>query len=173
VEKEAELYDFTLRNIRLFDAWFSCMDAELKVDEALGVIAFRGPASLRYHFSREEICAVLALRLLYEDKKLEVSLTRFPVASVGEFKEKYNALTGGALRKTALEAVLSRLSATRLVGLPNQELADDNALIELYPAIAMSIEREALDQGIAWLDAKKEANRDTARYSDDNSEDES
>jgi hypothetical protein len=178
VEKEAELYDFTLRNIRLFDSWFSCMDAELKTDEALGVIAFRGPPGMRFHFSREEICAVLSLRLLYEDKKVEVSLTRFPVASIAEFKEKYNAVTGGELKKTALEAILSRLSGCRLIGIQGQEASDDNTLLELYPSIAMSIDREALDQGIAYLDAKLDAkleakNKDKPRAEDaENAEEE-
>jgi hypothetical protein len=155
IEKEGGLYDFALRNIRLLEAWCACMDAELAVDESLGVIAFRGPASMRFHFTREEICAVLTLRLLYEDKKTEVTLTRFPVATVSEFRQKYNAATGGELKKTALEAILSRLSACRLIGMQSADLSDEGALIELYPSIPMSIDRAALDQAIAELDKKK------------------
>jgi hypothetical protein len=68
IEKERALYDFTIRNIALFEAWFSCMDATVARDESLGVIAFRGSGNTRLFFSREEICGVLVLRLIYEEK---------------------------------------------------------------------------------------------------------
>ncbi|MDR1803213.1 MAG: DUF4194 domain-containing protein, partial [Treponema sp.] len=102
IDRERELYDFTVRNIALFETWFSCMDAVLVRDESLGVIAFRGSGSTRLFFSRDEICAVLVLRLLYEDKRFEVSLTKFPVVSVRDFQDKYNAMTGEDIKKTAL-----------------------------------------------------------------------
>jgi hypothetical protein len=102
IEKEQEIYNFTIRNIALFEAWFSCMDAVLVRDESLGVIAYRGSGSSRLFFSKEEICAVLVLRLIYEDKKLEVSLTKFPVVTVRDFQDKYNAMTGEEIKKTAL-----------------------------------------------------------------------
>jgi hypothetical protein len=155
VDKEGELFDFALRNLSLLEAWCACMDAEVAVDEGLGVVAFRGPPSMRFHFNREEICAVLALRLLYEDKKAEVTLTRFPVATVAEFKQKYNAATGGELKKTSLNAILSRLSGCRLIGIAGGDVTDEDALLELYPSIPMSIGREALDAAISELDTKK------------------
>jgi hypothetical protein len=154
IGKERELYDFTVRNIALFDAWFSCMDASLARDENLGVIAFRGSGLIRMHFTREEICAVLALRLLYEDKKLEVSLTGFPVVSVADFQQKYNAMTGDEIRKTALINVLRRLSSCKLVAIDSQDYADPETIIQLYPSILMSMDRNALDEAVAFLENK-------------------
>jgi hypothetical protein len=154
IGKERELYDFTVRNIVLFEAWFSCMDASLARDENLGVIAFRGSGLVRMYFTREEICAVLALRLLYEDKKLEVSLTSFPVVSVADFQQKYNAMTGDKIRKTALINVLRRLSSCKLIAIESQDYADPEALIQLYPSILMSMDRNALDEAIAFLENK-------------------
>jgi hypothetical protein len=158
IGKERELYDFTVRNIALFDAWFSCMDSSLVRDENLGVIAFRGSGLIRMHFTREEICAVLALRLLYEDKKLEVSLTSFPVVSVADFQQKYNAMTGDEIRKTALINVLRRLSSCKLVAIDSQDYADPETLIQLYPSILMSIDRNALDEAMAFLEEKNGPN---------------
>jgi hypothetical protein len=154
IGKERELYDFTVRNIALFEAWFSCMDASLVRDENLGVIAFRGSGLVRMHFTREEICAVLALRLLYEDKKLEVSLTAFPVVGVADFQQKYNAMTGDEIRKTALINVLRRLSSCKLIAIDSQDYADPETIIQLYPSILMSIDRNALDEAIAFLESK-------------------
>ena len=156
IDKERELYDFTVRNIRLFEAWFSCMDAVLVRDESLGVIAFRGSGNTRLFFSKDEICAVLVLRLLYEDKKLEVSLTKFPVVSVRDFQDKYNAMTGDEIKKTALIRVLSRLSSCKLVSMESGDYSDPEGIIQLYPSIPMSIDRSALDAAITILENKND-----------------
>ncbi|GHV94177.1 hypothetical protein AGMMS50293_04970 [Spirochaetia bacterium] len=162
IEKERELYDFTVRNIALFEAWFSCMDAFLTRDESLGVIAFKGSGNIRLHFTREEICAVLSLRLLYEDKKLEVSLTAFPVVAIRDFQQKYNAMTGEEIKKTALIRILSRLVFCKLVSVETHDYADPDGLIQLYPSIPLSIDRSALDEAIAFLEKKGEAGNSTA-----------
>ncbi|MDR0400905.1 MAG: DUF4194 domain-containing protein [Treponema sp.] len=151
IERERELYNFTVRNIALFEAWFSCMDASLVRDEGLGVIAFRGQGNTRLRFSREEICSVLALRLLYEDKKQEVSLAAFPVVTVMDFQQKYNAATGEDIRKTALINVLRRLSSCKLIAVDSPDYADPEGLIRLYPSIPLSMDRKALDEAVAFL----------------------
>jgi hypothetical protein len=159
IDKERELYNFTIRNIALFEAWCSCMEATLAHDENLGVIAFRGSGKTRLHFSREEICAVLALRLLYEEKKLEVSLAAFPVAAVCDFQQKYNAMTGEEIKKTALVNVLRRLCSCKLIAVDSQDYADPGGLIRLYPSIPLCMDRDALDDAVDFL-RNKEASRD-------------
>jgi hypothetical protein len=152
IEKERELYDFTIRNSALFEAWLSCMDASLVSDESLGVIAYRGPGNTRLYFSREEICAFLALRQLYEDKKQEIFLSAFPVVTVADFRKKYNAMTGEEIKKTALGNVLHRLSTCKLIGLDPRDYEDlAEGLIRLYPSIPLSLGRDALDEAIAFL----------------------
>ena len=152
IDKERELYDFTIRNITLFEAWFSCMDAAVARDESLGVIAFRGSGNTRFFFSKDEICAALVMRLIYEEKRLEVSLTKFPVISVRDFQDKYNAMTGDEIKKTALIRILSRLSSCKLISLESHDYSDPEGIIQLYPSIPMSIDRNALDEAVAILE---------------------
>ena len=162
LEKERDLYHFTIRNINLFDAWFSCMDVSLARDESAGVIAFRGSGGNRLFFSREEICAVLVLRMIYEDKKLEVTLTTFPLVTIAGFQQKYNAMTGEDIKKTALVNVLRRLAACKLIGLESKDYADPEAIIQLYPSIPLSINRDALDEGIAFLNRRDDSGAEGA-----------
>ena len=171
IDRDRELYDFTIRNIALFEAWFSCMDAILVRDESLGVIAFRGSGNTRLHFSKDEICAVLVLRLLYEDKRFEVSLTKFPVVSIRDFQDKYNAMTGEEIKKTALLKVLTRLSSCKLISVVSQDYSDPEGIVQLYPSIPLSIDRNALDVAIAVLGNKDGA--DEAAGDEELSEDES
>jgi hypothetical protein len=152
IDKERELYNFTIRNIALFEAWFSCMNAAIVRDESLGVIAFRGSGNTRLHFTKDEICAVLVLRLIYEDKRLEVTLTKFPVISIRDFQDKYNAMTGEEIKKTALIKVLSRLSSCKLISIESHDYADPDGIIQLYPSIPLSIDRTAMDTALAVLE---------------------
>ena len=161
IDKERELYDFTIRNIALFEAWFSCMDASVVRDESLGVIAFRGSGNTRLYFSKDEICAVLVLRLLYEDKKLEVTLTKFPYVYVRDFQDKFNAMTGEEIKKTALIKVLTRLSSCKLVSIESQDYADPEGIIQMYPSIPLSIDRNALDTAVAILENRDSSAEET------------
>jgi len=156
IDKERELYDFTIRNIALFEAWFSCMNAVIVRDESLGVIAFRGSGNTRLFFSRDEICAVLVLRLYYEEKRLEVTLTKFPVISIRDFQDKYNAMTGEEIKKTALIKVLTRLSSCKLISVESHDYADPDGIIQLYPSIPLSIDRNALDAALANMEQEGE-----------------
>ena len=161
LDKEREFYDFSIRNMELLEAWFSCMNADLVRDESLGVIAFRGTGNTRLYFAKDEICAVLVLRLLYEEKRLEVKLTKFPVISVRDFQDKYNAVTGDEIKKTALIKVLTRLSSCKLLSVEASDYADPEGIIQLYPSIPLSIDRNALDAALALLDNKETTEGDS------------
>jgi len=130
------------------------MDASLARDDNMGVIAFRGSGNTRLFFSREEICSVLVLRLIYEDKKLEPIITTFPVITINDFLQKYNAVTGDEIKKTALVYILRRLSSCKLISIDTQDYAAPDGLIKLYPSIPLSIGREALDEALALLESK-------------------
>ena len=162
IDKEQELYNFTIRNIALFEAWFSCMDANLVRDESMGVIAFRGSAGARLRFSKSEICAVLVLRLLHDEKKLEVTLTKFPNITIKDFQDKYNAMTGEDIKKTALVNVLSRLSACKLISVETNDYANPEGTILLYPSIPFSIDRNALDEALAVLENRTDEDSEAA-----------
>jgi hypothetical protein len=88
---------------------------------------------------------------LYEDKKIEVSLTSFPVVTISDFQQKYNAMTGNEIRKTALINVIRRLSSCKLIAVDTQDYADPEGLIILYPSIPLSIDRDGIDEAVSYL----------------------
>jgi hypothetical protein len=90
-------------------------------------------------------------RQLYEDNKREISLTAFPVITIADFQRKFNAMTGGEIKKTSLINVLHRLSGCRLIAVDSPDFADGEGLIRLYPSIPFSLDREGIDESIAAL----------------------
>ncbi|MDR2741326.1 MAG: DUF4194 domain-containing protein [Treponema sp.] len=154
-EHEEELYDFAIRNMPIYDAWFSCMDAGIIKDESLGVIAFRGGSDTRMRLNREETCALLVFRLLYEEKRTELSLTSFPSVTVLDFTQRYDAMTNGNLKKTRLEEILRRLQAHKLIEVLSSDLSDVEGLIVLYPSLAISVNKDSIDDLLSTLTGGK------------------
>ncbi|MDR1950036.1 MAG: DUF4194 domain-containing protein [Spirochaetaceae bacterium] len=144
-EREEELYDFTIRNMPIFDAWFSCMDAKIIKDESLGVIAFRGGSGTRLRLGREETCALLVFRLLYEEKRAELSLSAFPTVTVLDFVQKYDAMTNDHLKKTRLIEIQRRLQALKLIETTSADPSDMDGMIILYPSLAISVDRDSIE----------------------------
>jgi hypothetical protein len=155
IVKEEELYDFVIRNSSLFDAWFSCMDASLVRDEGLGVICFRGSGDTRLRLGKEETCALLTARLLYEEKRAELSLTAFPVITVFDFVQRYNVLTGDEIKKTRLVDVLRRLQVHKLIETDSRDPSDSEGIVILYPSLAMSVDRDSIDELVQSLSLKE------------------
>jgi hypothetical protein len=145
-EREEGLYDFAIRNMPIFDAWFSCMDAKIVKDESLGVIAFRGGSGTRLNLGREETCALLVFRLLYEEKRAEISLSTFPTVTVLDFVQKYDAMTNDHLKKTRLIEIQRRLRSLKLIETASADPADMDGMIILYPSLAISVDRDSIEE---------------------------
>ena len=147
---DERLYDFAVRNYGLLEPWFSCMGAELRKDESLGVLAWRGGAETRARLGREETCALLALRLLYEERRNQVSLTDYPTVTVFDFVQRYRALTEGDLKKTRLIEILRRFAAAKLVAAPREEADPDGQLV-LYPSLALSLDQDGVEEILSFI----------------------
>lgn len=145
LDREERLYDFSIRNIRLLEAWFACAGIALKRDESLGVISCRPPASMRSRFSREETCVLLALRLLYEERRRDLTLAKYPSVSVIDFLARYRAISDRDLVKTRFADAMRKLAAHKLVSAP-EDVSDPEAQIGLYPSLALALDHAAIDE---------------------------
>lgn len=144
-ESSDALWDFTIRNIRALEAWFSCADISLKRDELLGVVSMRPVPALRAKLGKEETCALLVARLLFEEKRVELSLSRFPSVRIFDFVQRYRAVTGLDLKKTRLAEILRSFARWRLVE-ASGDLDDPETPLALLPSIAMTLDQEGVDE---------------------------
>lgn len=152
--KDERLYDFAVRNYALIEAWFSCMGAELRKDEGLGVVAWRGGHESRTRLGREETVALMACRALYEERRNEVSMTEFPNISLMDFTQRCSAAAGLVFPKTRLKDVLRRLTALKLVEAPKDETDPDGQML-LYPSLAFALDQEGINEILEVLAKEK------------------
>lgn len=149
-------YDFAVRNFGLLEPYFQAMGAELRKDESLGVVAWRGGGETRARLGREETCALLALRLLFEERRNEVSLTDYPSVTVFDFVERYKALTEGDLKKTRLVELLRRFASFKLIRPPREEIDPDGQLV-LYPSLAVVLDQDGIEEILSFIQAESRA----------------
>ncbi|HNY22125.1 MAG TPA: DUF4194 domain-containing protein [Treponemataceae bacterium] len=155
-EREEKLYEFALRNVRLLELWFSCAGIELRRDEGLGVIACRAGHEMRARLGREETAALLVARLIFEEERGGLRLSRFPSVSVGDFLRRFLTVTGIEPRKTRMAEAFRRLEHFRLIEL-SSDPADPDGTILLYPSLALALDMQAIEEIEKALEAEKRA----------------
>lgn len=154
IEREETLYEFAIRNIRLLELWFSCADMELRRDEGLGVIACRAGSEMRARLGREETAALLVARLLYEEQRGALRLSRFPSVTTGDFIRRFASITAVEPKKTRMAETFRRLSFFRLISLSGDP-SDPEGTIVLYPSLALALDQEAIEEIERALEREK------------------
>jgi len=152
LDKDRELYRFVMANYHLCENYLSAMGWGLRKDEHLGIIACEGAASRNVSLNLEETLSTLILRLIYEDKRHEVSLAAEQIVRQYEFYEKYRALTERVFTKTRMRDVLHRLKMLKLIDYAGDEL-DPDLLIILYPSIAFIVDSDTINGASKKLEA--------------------
>lgn len=144
LERDKSLYRFTLTHYDVFETYLSYIQWHLRKDENLGIIACRGPARARLSLNLEETLGLLVLRVLYEEKQLEITLSYEKTVKQFEFQEKIKVLSDRVLNKTRFLALLRRFKALKLIAVPGDD-SDPESLIILYPSIAFALDGESID----------------------------
>lgn len=144
-EKNDAMWNFAVRNIKMLEAWFSCADISLKRDENLGVIALRPSFDMRIKIGKEETCALLVLRLLFEEKRTELTLSKFPSVRVFDYVQRYRAVIGLDLKKTHIADIMRKFSSLNLISFSGDP-TDPEGILLLYPSIALTLDQAGIEE---------------------------
>lgn len=144
IDKDKRLYRFVLTNMDMFEAYFSCAGWSIRIDETLGVISWFGPKSSRLNLNLEETLSLLVFRLIFEDKRNDISLQEFPIIRLIDFIEKYEILTERAIKKTRLSEIIRRFQSLKLVKVQGDETDPDSQVI-LYSSILFALDSQNID----------------------------
>ncbi len=145
IETHERAYRFVLANLALCESYLAFAGWGLRRDEAIGVIAFEGPASARLRLRKVESIIALIARLLYEEKAGEIELHGERTVRRHEIQDRYRALTKATLRKTPFLAILRRLQSLRLIRLVGDD-NDPDATVILYPSLAFALDAPTVEE---------------------------
>ncbi|QZA34155.1 DUF4194 domain-containing protein [Hydrogenibacillus sp. N12] len=130
-DKERERYAIIRRERDRLERFFRFLGWDFIIDESHEVVFVAPPgAALRRNFNREETIWLLILRLIYEEKRHALLLSRQPVVTLAEIRAKYETFRLPLPGRTALERLVRLVRGYQLLDpLDGEGLTDDSRYV--------------------------------------------
>lgn len=160
-------YYFILRQKAVFERYLGILGYVLEINEEYGVIQLVNRENYNHvHLKLNESIILLILRILYDEKKRELSLSDV-VVNIGDIQEKYISLKirEKQIDKTTMNNGLRLMKRYNLVGLLDKDLTQEDSRIVIYDSILMAVRAEDIKRVSSMIGLYRkggaEANEDT------------
>jgi len=143
-------YIFIIQNKNLFIEYFDLLDYKIEINEMQGVVALtsiNGTGRLR--LKKIESIVLLILRLLYIEKRKELSLNDDVVVLSDEIHQKYNMLKidlKSNLDKTMLRDNIRLFKRYNIVLNLDSDVTMSDARIRIYPSVLFAVSNDNLTE---------------------------
>jgi hypothetical protein len=150
IEETRNDYFFILQNKAYFEEYFDLLGYGLKINEDSGVIglaSYSGTGRLR--LKKMESILLLILRLLYIERKNELSLNEEVVVLAEAIHEKYGMLkidTRPVIDKTSLKEAFRIFKRYNLVATIDSDITRSEARIKIHPSILFAVSSDNINE---------------------------
>lgn len=137
-------YYFILRQKPVFLRYLDVLGYTLEINEEYGVIQLVNRENFNHvHLKLNDSIILLILRILYDEKKRELSLSDV-VINIGDIQEKYLSLKirEKQIDKTTMNNALRLFRRYNLVALLDKDLTQEDSRIVIYDSILMAVRVE-------------------------------
>ena len=137
-------YYFILRQKPVFERYLDILGYMLEINEEYGVIQLVNRENYNHvHLRLYDSIILLILRILYDEKKRELSLTDV-VVNIGDIQEKYLSLKirEKQIDKTTMNNALRLFKRYNLIALLDKDLTQEDSRIVIYDSILMAVRVE-------------------------------
>ena len=142
-DTKSEFY-FIMRQRPVFERYLGVLGYTLEINEEYGVIQLVNRENCNHlHLKLYDSIILLILRILYDEKKRELSLTDV-VVNIGDIQEKYLSLKirEKQIDKTTMNNALRLFRRYNLIGILDKDLLKEESRIILYDSILMAVRVE-------------------------------
>lgn len=147
-------YYFILRNRAVFQEYLEVLGYTLEINEEYGVIQLVNRENYNHlNLKLYDSIILLILRILYDEKKRELSLTDV-VVNLGDIQEKYISLKirDKQIDKTTMNNALRLFRRFNLIELLDRELTQEESRIIIYDSILMAVRVEDIKRTAELID---------------------
>lgn len=148
-------YYFLLRHKQLFQQYIEILGYQLKINEEYGVVQMVNPQNYnRINLKLFESIILLILRILYDEKKRELSLDNDIIIDVGEIQDKFMALKirDKLIDKTTLGNALRVFRRFQLLEPLDKDLTRADSRILLYDSILMAVKVDDIKEAYGKIE---------------------
>lgn len=135
-------YYFVLRHREIFDHYIKILGFKLDINDEYGVVQLVNTQNTnRLNLKLYESIILIILRILYDEKKRELSLANDVIVMVGEIQDKFIALRirDKIIDKTTLNNSLRLFKRFNLIEPLDKDLTREDSRLILYDSILMAV----------------------------------
>lgn len=151
-------YYFILKHKEKFVSILSILGYHLEINEEYGVIQLTNSQQYnRYNMKLMESVLILILRILYDEKKRELSISEDVLVNMGDIHEKFLSLKirDKMMDKTTLRNAMSTMRRFQLVEILDKDLSNEDARLIIYDSILMAVRVEDIQTVYGKLEKYK------------------
>ena len=155
-------YYFITQHREKFSQYLSVLGYRLEINEEYGVVQLTNPQNYnRYNMKLFESIILLILRILYDEKKRELSVSDEVIINMGDIHEKFLTLKirDKMMDKTTLRNAISTMRRFQLVEALDKELSNQDSRLIIYDSILMAVRVEDIRQAYEKLENYKKGGK--------------
>lgn len=155
-------YYFVLKHRDKFKAYLEVLGARLEINEENGVIQLTNPQNYnRLKLKLFESIILLILRILYDEKRRELSVSDEVIVNMGDIQDKFLSLQvrDKMIDKTTMRNALSLFRRFQLIELLDRNLADEESRVLIYNSIMMALRVEDIKQAYEKVEIYRKGKR--------------
>ena len=148
-------YYFILKHKEKFTEFLSVLGYRLEINEEYGVIQLVNSQNYnRYQMKLFESIILLIIRILYDEKKRELSVSDDVLINMGDIHEKFMSLKirDKMIDKTTLRNAISTMRRFQLVEPLDRDLSNEDARLIVYDSILMAVRVEDIQEAYKNLE---------------------
>ena len=155
-------YYFIMKYKEKFLEYLSVLGYRLDINEEYGVVQLVNTQNYnRYNMKLFESIILLILRILYDEKKRELSISDEVIINMGDIHEKFMSLKirDKMIDKTTLRNAISTMRRFQLVEPLDRDLSNEDARLIIYDSILMAVRVEVIRSVYEKLDHYRKGGR--------------
>ena len=140
----ADFY-FVMKYKEKFAECLSVLGYRMEINEEYGVVQLVNSQNYnRYNMKLFESIILLILRILYDEKKRELSISDEVIINMGDIHEKFMSLKirDKMIDKTTLRNAVSTMKRFQLIDILDRDLSNEDARLIIYDSILMAVRVE-------------------------------
>lgn len=147
-------YYFVIKYKEKFSEYLDILGYRLEINEEYGVIQLTNPQNYnRLNLKLFESVILLILRILYDEKKRELSVSDEVIVMLGDIQDRFLSLKirDKMIDKTTMRNTLYLFRKFQLIEILDRNMGDEESRILIYDSILMAVRVEDIQQAYEKL----------------------
>ena len=148
-------YYFVLKFKNQFKEYLEVLGCRLEINEEYGVIQLTNPQNYnRVNLKLFESIILIILRILYDEKKRELSMSNEVIVTLGDIQDKFLSLNvrDKLVDKTTMRNILSLLKRFQIIETLDKDLTSEESRVLIFDSILMAVRVEDIKQAYEKLE---------------------